>query len=92
MSSPSFVSNDDSTSICAADASLDMSATRYGAKALDMPCGARSKKALSTLVANGNISNFEQSEKYIDCSLASKYRVAKQHIDKKKGLLSNDRQ
>ena len=38
MSSPSFVSNDDSTSICAADASIDMSATRYGAKTLDMRC------------------------------------------------------
>ena len=44
----SCVSNDDSTSICAADASLDMSTTRYGAKALDMPCGARRKGAIDT--------------------------------------------
>ena len=33
-----------------------------------MPCGAIRKKAQSTLVAIGNISNFEHSEKYIDCS------------------------
>ena len=33
-----------------------------------MPCGAR-KAAQSTLVAEGNISNFERSEEYIDCSL-----------------------
>ena len=57
MSRVSCVSHDDSTSICAADAPLDMSTTRYGAKALDMPCGARRKKAQSTLVAIGNISN-----------------------------------
>ena len=39
---------------------------------------------IAALVAEGNISNFEQSEKYIDCSQASKYRVAKQHIDKRR--------
>ena len=38
MSNLSCVSHEDSTSICAADASLDMSSTRYGAKALDMRC------------------------------------------------------
>ena len=44
---------------------------------------------LSTIVAEGNISNFERSEKYIDCSFASKYRVAKQHIDIPKVLVSS---
>lgn len=64
MSNQSCASHEDSTSICAADASLDMSATRYGAKALDMPCGARRKKALSTLVAEGNISNANEMSIY----------------------------
>ena len=35
--------------------------------------------------AKGNISNFEHSEKYIEFAIG-------EHIDKKKGLLSNDRQ
>jgi len=73
-SSPSCVSHEDSTSICAADASLDIRfafdmalRARYA-----LPNGQRERNnkgaALSTLVAAGNISNFERSEKYIDCS------------------------
>ena len=69
MSSRSCVSHDDSTSICAADASLDMSSTRYGAKALDMRCplgNARESSfaAQSTLVATGNISNANEVSIY----------------------------
>ena len=73
MSSPSCVSHVDSTSICAADASLDIRfafdmalRARYA-----LPNRQRERKficaAQSTLVAAGNISNFERSEKYIDC-------------------------
>ena len=77
MSSPSCVSHADSTSICAADASLDMppAAARY------IPCGdsicfalrqneigEKRVSRIAALVAEGNISNFERSEKYIDCS------------------------
>ena len=63
---------------------------------------------IATIVAVGNISNFERSEKYIDCSLSEQissceatYRhtegidielAISEHIDKKKGLLPNDRQ
>ena len=68
MSSPSCVSHDDSTSICAADASLDIRfAFDMALKRSICPVG-RGEKAQSTLVAEGNISNFEQSEKYIEWS------------------------
>ena len=70
MSSPSFVSNDDSTSICAADTSLDIRfafdmalRARYA-----LPNGQRERNnkgaALSTLVAEGNISNANEMSIY----------------------------
>ena len=89
MSSPSCVSHDDSTSICAADASLDMSATRYGAKALDMPCGAiRKKGAIDSRCRRQHI-DCSQREQISSLSAAKTYRVAKQHIDIPKVLISS---
>ena len=83
----SCVSNDDSTSICGADASLDIA---YGSIC---PAG-REEKAQSTLVAVGNISNFEQSEKYIEWSqrdhISSCVATYRQMLQNK-GARQNDR-
>ena len=91
MSSRSFVSNDDSTSICAADAPLDI---RY---AFDMAlkrsiCVAlgqreRSNKGaagrIATIVAQSATYRISNAVRNISIARqASKYRVAKQHIDK----------
>ena len=86
MSSPSCVSHDDSTSICAADASLDMSATRYGAKALDMPCGARRKRRNRHSLPKATYRISSKARNISNGRNATIYRVAKQHIDKNKGV------
>ena len=64
MSSPSCVSHEDSTSICAADASLDIRfAFDMALKRSICPAG-RGEKAQSTLVAIGNISNANEMSIY----------------------------
>ena len=89
MSSPSCVSHDDSTSICVADASLDI---RF---AFDMALRARyalpnGQRERSNKVRRNRLSlsqaTYRISSVARNISIAhnaSKYRVAKQHIDKK---------
>jgi len=70
MSSPSCVSHVDSTSICAADASLDMSATRYGAKALAEQSAPPSLQAFLADTAG-----LEYRKEIIDVSQSNLYRL-----------------
>ena len=70
MLSRSFVLNDDSTSICATSVSLDIRFAFDMALKCSICVAYMQRESLlvgqSTLVAAGNISNFEHSEKYIE--------------------------
>ena len=88
MSSPSCVSHDDSTSICAADASLDIRfafdmalRARYalpvGQRKRYFCCGAIDSRCLWQHIEckrSAHISNFELREKYIElhCNISTK--------------------